>query len=97
MLSYDAFPAGCWSIFLGQRNEKVGPIYFSLHPADPQFIEILKIHLRDEVLAADVDLQALAKQAEHFSGSDLKRLFPTRYRHAPSLTSHFQTCASQLL
>ncbi len=35
--------------------------------------EIIKILLRDEHLAADVDLTALAHQTESFSGSDLKR------------------------
>ena len=41
--------------------------------------EILKILLRDESLADDVDLKQLAKQTESFSGSDLKRecLCPT--------------------
>ncbi|PSR74167.1 hypothetical protein PHLCEN_2v10123 [Hermanssonia centrifuga] len=36
--------------------------------------EIIKILLRDEQLAADVDLTALAHQTESFSGSDLKHL-----------------------
>ncbi|KAE9399307.1 AAA-domain-containing protein [Gymnopus androsaceus JB14] len=36
--------------------------------------EILKILLRDEVLNEDVDLDALAKKTESFSGSDLKHL-----------------------
>jgi len=35
--------------------------------------EILKILLRDELLAADLDIRQLAKQTESFSGSDLKR------------------------
>ena len=35
--------------------------------------EILKILLRDEPLAADVDLKVLAHKTESFSGSDLKR------------------------
>ena len=35
--------------------------------------EILKILLRDEALAVDVDLKLLAKKTESFSGSDLKR------------------------
>ena len=37
------------------------------------FIAILKILLRDESLASDVDLAALSKRTELFSGSDLKR------------------------
>ena len=36
--------------------------------------EILKILLRDENLALDVDLASLAKRTETFSGSDLKRM-----------------------
>lgn len=35
--------------------------------------EIMKILLRDEILAPDVDLTALGKRTEAFSGSDLKR------------------------
>ena len=35
--------------------------------------EILKILLRDEALAVDVDLKQLAKKTDSFSGSDLKR------------------------
>lgn len=35
--------------------------------------EILKILLRDEKLADDVDVQDVAKKTESFSGSDLKR------------------------
>ena len=35
--------------------------------------EILKILLKDEKLAVDVDLGWLAKRTELFSGSDLKR------------------------
>ena len=37
------------------------------------YTEILKILLRDEALAEDVDLKQLAKRTESFSGSDLKR------------------------
>ncbi|KAG6890467.1 hypothetical protein C0992_001514 [Termitomyces sp. T32_za158] len=36
--------------------------------------EILKILLRDESLAPDLDISALAKKTESFSGSDLKHL-----------------------
>jgi SpoVK/Ycf46/Vps4 family AAA+-type ATPase len=35
-------------------------------------LEILKIMLRNEQLAPDVDVKALAKKTESFSGSDLK-------------------------
>lgn len=37
-------------------------------------LEILKILLRDESLAADACVAALAKRTEGFSGSDLKRM-----------------------
>ncbi|EIN07490.1 AAA-domain-containing protein [Punctularia strigosozonata HHB-11173 SS5] len=43
-------------------------------PGEKEREEILKILLRDETLAPDVDLKALAKQTETFSGSDLKHL-----------------------
>ena len=35
--------------------------------------EILKIHLRDEVLSPEVELKVLARDTPTFSGSDLKR------------------------
>jgi SpoVK/Ycf46/Vps4 family AAA+-type ATPase len=41
-------------------------------------LEILKILLRDESLAGDIDIQALAKKTESFSGSDLKRECQTK-------------------
>ena len=47
-------------------------------PADRHYTrctEILKILLRDESLADDVDLKQLAKRTESFSGSDLKRQY----------------------
>ncbi|KAJ2415252.1 hypothetical protein GGI10_001821 [Coemansia sp. RSA 2530] len=43
-------------------------------PGESDRAKILEIHLKGEELDADVDLQALAKQAESFSGSDLKNL-----------------------
>ncbi|KZV86561.1 AAA-domain-containing protein [Exidia glandulosa HHB12029] len=43
-------------------------------PGEREREEILKIMLRDEILEPDVDLKALAKRAESFSGSDLKHL-----------------------
>ncbi|EJU05449.1 AAA-domain-containing protein [Dacryopinax primogenitus] len=43
-------------------------------PGEKERVEILKILLRDEVLAPEVDIQGLAKRAEGFSGSDLKHL-----------------------
>ncbi|KIO28158.1 hypothetical protein M407DRAFT_231109 [Tulasnella calospora MUT 4182] len=41
-------------------------------PGEKERLEILKIHLRDETLAPDVDLAVLAEQTEMYSGSDLK-------------------------
>ncbi|KAJ2745613.1 hypothetical protein GGI19_006486, partial [Coemansia pectinata] len=43
-------------------------------PGESDRAKILEIHLKGEELDADVDLRALAKQAESFSGSDLKNL-----------------------
>ncbi|KAJ2744066.1 hypothetical protein GGI20_003261 [Coemansia sp. BCRC 34301] len=43
-------------------------------PGESDRAKILEIHLKGEELDADVDLPALAKQAESFSGSDLKNL-----------------------
>jgi len=43
-------------------------------PGPAEREEILKILLRDETLAPDVDLKALARRTETFSGSDLKHL-----------------------
>ncbi|KAK1232946.1 hypothetical protein PQX77_003860 [Marasmius sp. AFHP31] len=43
-------------------------------PGEKERAEILKILLRDETLDSDVDVQALAKRTESFSGSDLKHL-----------------------
>lgn len=43
-------------------------------PGEKEREEILKILLRDEKLASDVDLKQLAKKTESFSGSDLKHL-----------------------
>ena len=42
-------------------------------PGEKERAEILKILLRDETLAPDVDLKLLAKKTDSFSGSDLKR------------------------
>ena len=46
-------------------------------PAEPDRLEILKIHLRNEQLAEDVDLADLAKKTPFYSGSDLKNLAVT--------------------
>ncbi|KAG5646663.1 hypothetical protein DXG03_002653 [Asterophora parasitica] len=43
-------------------------------PGERERAEILKILLRDECLAEDLDVAALAKKTESFSGSDLKHL-----------------------
>ncbi|XP_006458194.1 hypothetical protein AGABI2DRAFT_199581 [Agaricus bisporus var. bisporus H97] len=43
-------------------------------PGEREREEILKILLRDETLASDVDINRLAKQTMSFSGSDLKHL-----------------------
>jgi SpoVK/Ycf46/Vps4 family AAA+-type ATPase len=43
-------------------------------PGEKEREEILKILLRDEMLAPEIDLRALAMKTESFSGSDLKHL-----------------------
>ncbi|KIX06356.1 uncharacterized protein Z518_04332 [Rhinocladiella mackenziei CBS 650.93] len=43
-------------------------------PTEPDRLEILKIHLRHERLADDVDLALLAKKTPFYSGSDLKNI-----------------------
>ncbi|KAJ2003634.1 hypothetical protein H4R26_002962 [Coemansia thaxteri] len=43
-------------------------------PGEADRARIMQIHLKGEELDGDVDLAALAKQAESFSGSDLKNL-----------------------
>ncbi|RMZ79355.1 hypothetical protein DV737_g3416, partial [Chaetothyriales sp. CBS 132003] len=43
-------------------------------PTEHDRLEILKIHLRHEKLAADVQLDQLAKKTPFYSGSDLKNL-----------------------
>jgi len=45
-------------------------------PGEKERKEILKILLREEDVAADVDLDEMAKRTGDFSGSDLKRMFP---------------------
>ncbi|KAK5266038.1 hypothetical protein LTR99_008035 [Exophiala xenobiotica] len=43
-------------------------------PTEPDRLEILKIHLRHEQLADDVDIPDLAKRTPFYSGSDLKNV-----------------------
>lgn len=43
-------------------------------PTENDRLEIVKIHLRDERLAADVNLPDLAQKTPFYSGSDLKNL-----------------------
>ena len=43
-------------------------------PTEQDRFEILKIHLKDEALAEDVDLRKLASKSPFYSGSDLKNL-----------------------
>lgn len=43
-------------------------------PTEKDRLEILKIHLKDEILAEEVDLESIAKQTPFYSGSDLKNL-----------------------
>jgi SpoVK/Ycf46/Vps4 family AAA+-type ATPase len=43
-------------------------------PSEADRLEILKIHLREEVLAKDVSLASIASRTPFYSGSDLKNL-----------------------
>lgn len=60
-----------------RRSAKASLIFVLLYSVPSDTIEldseILKILLRDEMLAPEIDLKALAKKTESFSGSDLKR------------------------
>jgi ATP-dependent 26S proteasome regulatory subunit len=51
-------------------------------PAESDRLEILKIHLRNEQLAEDVDLADLAKKTPFYSGSDLKNVAVTAAMNA---------------
>lgn len=58
------------------EQEREGMFPFVMKVTDfPEIylLEILKILLRDESLAADVTIKALAAKTDSFSGSDLKR------------------------
>lgn len=61
-----------------------------LHMLISLYIGILKILLRDETLADEVDLQALAKRTDLFSGSDLKR--KQSRRHAYLFLANYRSC-----
>lgn len=43
-------------------------------PGQQDRLEILKIHLKDETLASEVDLQSISHKTPFYSGSDLKNL-----------------------
>jgi ATP-dependent 26S proteasome regulatory subunit len=65
------------------ENDRV--CYLSHHEATDfpkiYLLEILRILLRDESLAADVNIEMLAAKTDSFSGSDLKRkMSQSRYR-----------------
>lgn len=61
-------------------------------------LEILKILLRDEILAPDLDIKALAKQTDTFSGSDLKREYDMlHHKSVLFITSFADLCVSAAL
>ena len=43
-------------------------------PTEPDRLSILKIHLKDEILDASVDLSELSRRSQLYSGSDLKNV-----------------------
>ncbi len=55
-----------------REGENIGAMEYALL-MEIVFAEILKILLRDEKVSSDVDLVALTKRTDAFSGSDLKR------------------------
>lgn len=60
----------------GEKERKgmnVYPFGYWVYYLKLLFSEILKILLRDEMLADDVNVESLAKKTDGFSGSDLKR------------------------
>lgn len=58
-----------------QERQGMLPAFFTKATdfSDIYFLEILRILLRDETLAADVTIEVLAAKTDSFSGSDLKR------------------------
>lgn len=65
-------------------------------PGEKEREAILKILLRDESLAPDLDLATLAKKTESFSGSDLKReYFQGAYYLRLMAISGLKICAFQ--
>jgi hypothetical protein len=59
-----------------KASENVHPFFFVvlsyLSRLTSTFPEILRLHLRDEQLGEGVDLSSIARQTQHYSGSDLK-------------------------
>jgi hypothetical protein len=72
-----AFRGGYWLTCPANRSAKVSGTFQTLRRGwlISWLLEILKILLRDEALASDLDAKSIAKKTEGFSGSDLKRLF----------------------
>ncbi|KAJ1655197.1 hypothetical protein IWQ61_005010 [Dispira simplex] len=60
-------------------------------PTEQQRLQILRLHLRDETLAPDVSLEALAKQTHLYSGSDLKNVCV-----AAALAAVYDTVANEV-
>jgi len=57
------------------------------------FPEILRLHLRDEQLGEGVDLQSIARQTHHYSGSDLKgELFHYYYQQSLNILHVSSLC-----
>ena len=75
MLFSADFQGDSWSISQVRENAPVGHSNYPTSHCLTNTIEILKILLRNENLAPDVEIGVLAKQTENFSGSDLKRQY----------------------
>lgn len=57
-------------------------------PGEKERDAILRILLRDETLAPDVDIALLARSTDSFSGSDLKRELQSFFKMACGIIEH---------
>ena len=73
-----------------KTSENVRPFLFVIlsYLSRSTFSEILRLHLRDEQLGEGVDLGSIARQTQHYSGSDLKgELLLSTYQQSSQYTS----------
>jgi len=72
-----------------KASVNVRPFFFVVLSYFHEYIpEILRLHLRDEQLGEGVDLSSIARQTQHYSGSDLKgELLLSYYQQSSQYTS----------